>query len=165
MNLYTYVHNNPLINIDPTGNYCESGNGRYAHTGGCTNSSSLFVPDTIKNNNPGRSITQLLDIYKKNLAEAVANAPKIDPHNYVVKGGAAVVPYPSAQAGKVNEALVKTIGITAAVSVGESVTEATSSNKKQQTIYHSGSMTNTNHTARPQDTKGLSAFLAPDTPK
>ncbi|WP_179088857.1 hypothetical protein [Paenibacillus odorifer] len=28
-NLYIYVHNNPLIYTDPTGNYCESADGKF----------------------------------------------------------------------------------------------------------------------------------------
>jgi RHS repeat-associated protein len=35
LNLYTYVHNNPLINVDPSGHWCESANGKWAHPGGC----------------------------------------------------------------------------------------------------------------------------------
>ncbi|MBO9573618.1 MAG: RHS repeat-associated core domain-containing protein, partial [Chitinophagaceae bacterium] len=35
LNLYTYVHNNPLINNDPTGHWCTSADGKYSHAGGC----------------------------------------------------------------------------------------------------------------------------------
>ncbi|MBJ6362738.1 RHS repeat domain-containing protein [Paenibacillus sp. GCM10012307] len=34
-NLYTYVINNPLRYIDPSGNYCVSKDGDYAHSGAC----------------------------------------------------------------------------------------------------------------------------------
>ncbi|MFD2115083.1 RHS repeat-associated core domain-containing protein [Paenibacillus yanchengensis] len=34
-NLYTYVYNNPLIYVDPTGNWCESAGGKHGHWGGC----------------------------------------------------------------------------------------------------------------------------------
>ncbi|MBE1442606.1 RHS repeat-associated core domain-containing protein [Paenibacillus sp. OAS669] len=37
LNLYTYVHNNPLIYIDPTGHYCVSKDGNHAHEGQCNN--------------------------------------------------------------------------------------------------------------------------------
>jgi RHS repeat-associated protein len=35
-NLYTYVHNNPLIYSDPSGNYYVSSNGSNIHTGSCS---------------------------------------------------------------------------------------------------------------------------------
>jgi hypothetical protein len=41
------VHNNPINNIDPTGNYCVSADGKYAHGGGCNNSSSKYLGDDI----------------------------------------------------------------------------------------------------------------------
>jgi hypothetical protein len=39
------VHNNPLTNVDPTGNYCVSQDGNWAHEGACNNSSSIFLGD------------------------------------------------------------------------------------------------------------------------
>ncbi|PYI56314.1 polymorphic toxin-type HINT domain-containing protein [Paenibacillus flagellatus] len=35
LNLYAYVHNNPLIYIDPTGHWCTSADGLYSHRGDC----------------------------------------------------------------------------------------------------------------------------------
>ncbi|SDW22602.1 RHS repeat-associated core domain-containing protein [Paenibacillus sp. CF384] len=35
LNLYTYVHNNPLIYSDPTGHWCTSAKGQYSHAGTC----------------------------------------------------------------------------------------------------------------------------------
>ncbi|WP_181022658.1 RHS repeat-associated core domain-containing protein [Brevibacillus laterosporus] len=40
LNRYTYVHNNSVSNVDPTGNWCESKDGRWAHPGGCSSKSS-----------------------------------------------------------------------------------------------------------------------------
>ncbi|MFC5701645.1 polymorphic toxin-type HINT domain-containing protein [Cohnella faecalis] len=48
LNNYTYVHNNPLINIDPTGHYCVSADGMNAHSGLCKDDS----------NKPTRQITK-----------------------------------------------------------------------------------------------------------
>jgi len=43
LNLYTYVHNNPLIYVDPTGNYCVSQDGKWARPGNCSSSDSIYL--------------------------------------------------------------------------------------------------------------------------
>ncbi|REE81238.1 RHS repeat-associated protein [Paenibacillus taihuensis] len=35
LNRYTYVHNNPLTNVDPTGHWCTSADGKFSHAGAC----------------------------------------------------------------------------------------------------------------------------------
>lgn len=43
----TYVLNNPLKYINPSGNYCVSFDIRYSHNGNCNSSTSLWIPDTL----------------------------------------------------------------------------------------------------------------------
>lgn len=46
LNLYTYVHNDPLRFIDPSGNYCVSADGNNSHAGACSNlQTSYWFPD------------------------------------------------------------------------------------------------------------------------
>ncbi|RJX36755.1 RHS repeat protein [Paenibacillus pinisoli] len=46
LNYYTYVINNPLKYIDPTGNYCVSADGNWAHAGECKDlQKSYWFPD------------------------------------------------------------------------------------------------------------------------
>ncbi|MEK5400147.1 hypothetical protein [Paenibacillus sp. FSL K6-2859] len=55
----------------------------------------------------------------------VVNAAKIDPHNYVVKGGAAAIPLPGAQSASILDALVKAVGKTAALSMEKAISDVT----------------------------------------
>lgn len=43
--MYTYVHNNPLIYADPTGNYCVSADGNWTREGDCSSSESVYLGD------------------------------------------------------------------------------------------------------------------------
>ncbi|GBF75741.1 hypothetical protein PA598K_04169 [Paenibacillus sp. 598K] len=45
LNFYTYVYNNPLINIDPSGNYCVAQNGNWATPGSCSSTNSIYLGD------------------------------------------------------------------------------------------------------------------------
>jgi RHS repeat-associated protein len=44
-NGYTYVHNNPLTNVDPTGHWCESADGNWKHARACESASSTYSDD------------------------------------------------------------------------------------------------------------------------
>jgi len=66
LNLYAYVHNNPLIYVDPTGHWCTSADGKWSHPGGCNDGvkgqevfgdvgTSKYIPDSISVNY-GRTI-------------------------------------------------------------------------------------------------------------
>ncbi len=41
-NVYTYVHNNPLIYSDPSGNYCVSADSNNTHAGSCSSTSQKY---------------------------------------------------------------------------------------------------------------------------
>ncbi|MFI2858462.1 RHS repeat-associated core domain-containing protein [Paenibacillus sp. JSM ZJ436] len=43
LNPYVYVENTPLTNIDPTGHYCVSADGKYAHAGTCNLEGSVYL--------------------------------------------------------------------------------------------------------------------------
>lgn len=43
LNRYTYVHNNPLMYTDPTGDYCVSVNGKYTHAGTCNTEGAVYL--------------------------------------------------------------------------------------------------------------------------
>ncbi|PWW01126.1 RHS repeat-associated protein [Paenibacillus cellulosilyticus] len=46
-NLYTYVHNNPLIYSDPSGHWCTSSDGKWAHSGACSDPTSIYSDDML----------------------------------------------------------------------------------------------------------------------
>ncbi|MFF2890595.1 RHS repeat-associated core domain-containing protein [Paenibacillus sp. NPDC057967] len=48
LNLYTYVINNPLSYVDPSGNYCVSADGNWAHGNPCESTTSIEMGDNDK---------------------------------------------------------------------------------------------------------------------
>ncbi len=64
LNLYTYVHNNPLIYADPTENWCTSANGKWSHPGDCTNSKSTYEADYLHDGDLFYSAGKEVGIYE-----------------------------------------------------------------------------------------------------
>ncbi|MEK4236221.1 RHS repeat domain-containing protein [Paenibacillus sp. FSL H7-0714] len=151
-NLYTYVHNNPLIYTDPTGNYCESADGRFSHSNGCTNLNSIYVPDRIKDKYPNKSTAELVNIYNKEKESKVALA------GAVIKRNEVSLPYPGSSAGSIIKGLTKVAGTIVATSL---VVDAASKNRAKEgtIIYRSSSYNEYQLTPRPViDANGLSFF-------
>lgn len=159
LNLYTYVHNNPLIYKDPTGNYCVSSNGKTSHSGGCSNIESTYIPDSIYTANKNKSLIQLLTLYNKEKQQAVKESKKLS--NYVFIVDRQEVALPATRGKSIVNVLAQAMGISAALSLDSTLTES-STPTKFTNIYRSGSKSNKNLTPRPiKDTKGLSFFLSP----
>ncbi len=161
LNLYTYVSNNPVRYVDPTGNYCQSINGKYGHSGGCDDlkNSSRYVPDSIVNAHVGKSYNELIKIYNKMKEKAVASAKEIQIFNLDRN---MVVAAPNAGSiGPVLNAFFQMLGIAGAVSFETSTAGTKTPPKNQTFIFRNGSKTNVNLTPRVVDTKGLSMFLKP----
>ncbi|WP_171717202.1 RHS repeat domain-containing protein [Paenibacillus phytohabitans] len=72
LNLYTYVHNNPLIYVDPTGQWCESKDGKYSHPGTCSNpNSGVYSADVKHNGEAMKSNGKSTGIYKFDYGDGV----------------------------------------------------------------------------------------------
>ncbi|OMD19366.1 RHS repeat domain-containing protein [Paenibacillus odorifer] len=163
-NLYTYVQNNPLLYTDPSGNYCESGNGRYAHSGGCTSTSSIYIPDNIKNSNPGKSITQLMKIYNNEKEEAIKKAQNIQV--FQVQKNEVAAPYPNSVGGSILKGLIQAAGITSVIAMDQVKVDEMNPSGDDRLIFRNNGLGNKNLTPRPGiDALGLSFFLAPRQPK
>ncbi|WP_322905760.1 RHS repeat-associated core domain-containing protein, partial [Paenibacillus campi] len=159
MNVYTYVYNNPLIYVDRTGHWCESTNGKYSHSGGCSTSSNgeRYVPDRLYLFNPTMSYKNLISMYNQQKSNAVSKSQQ-DNLSWI-KIEKEQVALPANSAGSVLNMIAQALAIAGVIASSEQVTANTDVNNHQTSIYRYGNGNNVNLTPRPvKDATGLSYF-------
>jgi RHS repeat-associated protein len=157
-NLYTYVINNPLRYIDPSGNYCVSKNGKNSHSGGCSSSDSTYVPDSIYNANKNKSINTLVKLYNQQKSKAVNDSSKIQ---WITMDKSTAIPVPNVNSNTLVKALIQGLGLTAILGIEATSSQTYTPPKHQTLIYRNGRGGNINLTPRISDVTGLSYFTKP----
>ncbi|MBJ6361862.1 hypothetical protein ACFOQM_11260 [Paenibacillus sp. GCM10012307] len=158
--MYTYVHNNPLKYIDPTGHWCQSKDGKYSHAGGCNDPSNKdnYVPDKLYYANKGRKYRDIIKIYNEEKKQAVGLSNEIGNIFLNITATNNSVALPGIRGG------ISTNGVRAIVAaiVGTAAVagEASFSNIKREDlnyIFRKGRANKAKDmTPRPKDTDGLS---------
>ena len=91
LNRYTYVHNNPVNNVDPSGHWCESADGRWSHPGGCSSDNSNHSQDSEHDGDIIKENGRKVDVYAYDYSnDGVSDPLSWMDHPVVVYGSMAI---------------------------------------------------------------------------